>query len=334
MQHPSSQSSSLALLLTFVLAAVVGVQGDYDWYGEYSGSELDYIFADVNYDAVCPPGGYAVCATDGYSYHPFSSKCRLDAQNLKLLFAGKKELIQTDLSYCPSYPGQSYGSPAPAPGYQPKPVQDYAPVRYSSSSGQNSFAYAAASGPYGAKAVAEAPGPYPVASPSYSVSYPAAPAAYAPPPAKYPSPLSSYPVYAKPVPAYAAVYNYAGTTSAPSTGSTTTSATTGTTTTSRYPAYPTTATTTTAATTTAATTTAATTTAATTTAATTTAATTTAATTTAATTTAATTTAATTTAATTKAATTTAATTTAATTAAATTAAATTAAATTATPSP
>lgn len=89
MFHPRSQSSSLALLLTFVLASV-GVKGDYDWYSDYSGSELDYIFADVNYDAVCPPGGYAVCATDGYSYHPFSSKCRLDSQNLKLLFAGKK----------------------------------------------------------------------------------------------------------------------------------------------------------------------------------------------------------------------------------------------------
>jgi len=99
--RPQSQSSSLVnfgLLLTFVLA-FVGVKGDYDWYGDYTGSELDYIFADVNFDAVCPPGGYAVCASDGYNYHPFSSKCRLDSQNLKLLFAGKKGKFSLFLTF-------------------------------------------------------------------------------------------------------------------------------------------------------------------------------------------------------------------------------------------
>lgn len=87
-------SSVFAPLLAFVLALASGggVNGDYDWYGDipYSSSELDYIFTDVNYDTLCPPGGYPVCARDGYTYHQFSSKCRLDSLNLKQLFAGKK----------------------------------------------------------------------------------------------------------------------------------------------------------------------------------------------------------------------------------------------------
>ncbi|KAI8033339.1 hypothetical protein M5D96_013908 [Drosophila gunungcola] len=167
MFHSKSQcqSESGLLLILFVLA-FVGIRGDYDWYGDYSGSELDYIFADASYDAVCPPGGYPVCATNGYTYHPFASKCRLDSHNLKQLFAGKKELTRTDLDYCQSYS-------IPAQQYYPKssPVQSFGPVRYSASSAKNSYAYAAASGPYGAKASAEAPGPYPVAPPSHDVSF-------------------------------------------------------------------------------------------------------------------------------------------------------------------
>jgi len=70
--RPQSQSSSLfnfGLLLTFVLA-FVGVKGDYDWYGDYTGSELDYIFADVNYDASEASVPSATCSTPGLSRNP------------------------------------------------------------------------------------------------------------------------------------------------------------------------------------------------------------------------------------------------------------------------
>ncbi|EDW36580.1 GL22977 [Drosophila persimilis] len=203
--------SKLHLLLSVasVLGALHTAQAQYDLYGDLSygssvESQLDYVFTDSYYDVICPPGDSPVCATDGRQYQRFSSKCRLDSQNLKLLFAGNPELTQTDLNYC-----SSYSALAPSPYYlRPQPTHA---THYSSISGSNSFAYAAANGPYGAKAVAEAPGPYPVGS-------------------------SSYPVYSKSAPAYRAFDGvYPKTTAAPARGSTvvTTKAT-------RYPSrYPT-----------------------------------------------------------------------------------------------
>lgn len=92
----SSQSTSFSLQILQVAIVLISLglaYGDYDYfYGDvaYPGTELDYVFTDSNYNAVCPPGGYPVCASDGYKYYPYSSKCQLDSQNLKRLFEGKR----------------------------------------------------------------------------------------------------------------------------------------------------------------------------------------------------------------------------------------------------